>query len=219
MKIKRLRPRETEPVPRLLPFRDPAWTGRSYRMHDSMRGGEMLVFMAQEVVEGVQEHARQKQDEVFGIVLGDYAVDQEIGQTFLVVQRHIASELAKSHQDHVRVDHEAWMEIHEKWETSCPDKLKVGWYHTHPGYGIFLSRKDLFIQEQFYRYPEYRYMIAWVLDPLTEIDGTMDNGIFLWLDGRVTERTGYLIFTCRRDGPMTEQGVQENGTNTGTPGR
>lgn len=201
MRIRRAQPQTVEPVPRPLPFRDPTWVGVRYRMHDAVRGGEMLVFMTEEVVEGVQEHARLKRDEVFGIVLGDYAVDREAGQTFLIVERYIASELAKSHRDHVVVDHEAWMEIYHKWESSYPNKLKVGWYHTHPGYGIFLSRKDLFIQEQFYRYPEHKYMIAWVLDPLAEIEAEMDNGVFLWHDGIVTDRTGYLVFSRRPDDP------------------
>ena len=39
----------------------------------------------------------------------------------------------------------------------------VGWYHTHPGFGIFLSGMDLFIQDHFFNLP---WQVAFVYDPL-----------------------------------------------------
>ena len=38
----------------------------------------------------------------------------------------------------------------KKVKAEYPDKKIVGWQHTHPGYGIFLSSYDIFIQENFY---------------------------------------------------------------------
>jgi len=33
------------------------------------------------------------------------------------------------------------------------DKKIVGWYHSHPGFGIFLSEYDLFIHRNFFTAP------------------------------------------------------------------
>ena len=40
---------------------------------------------------------------------------------------------------------ETWDYIHKELESKHKGKKIVGWYHTHPGFGIFLSDRDLFI--------------------------------------------------------------------------
>ena len=60
-------------------------------------------------------------------------------------------------------------------------KRIIGWYHTHPGFGIFLSPMDLFIQENFFYAVE---QVAFVYDPLSN-----KQGLFIWRDGKVTEGT------------------------------
>ncbi len=46
-----------------------------------------------------------------------------------------------------------------------PNDTAVGWFHTHPGHGLFLSKPDLVIQEQFFGEP---YQFAMEIDSLTE---------------------------------------------------
>ena len=43
--------------------------------------------------------------------------------------------------------------------------IAVGWFHTHPGHGLFLSKPDLTIQERFFGEP---YQFAMEIDSLTE---------------------------------------------------
>ena len=57
-----------------------------------------------------------------------------------------------------------------------PDKKFIGWYHTHPGFGIFLSGMDDFIQANWFSEP---WQIALVYDPTSE-----EEGIFVWRDGK-----------------------------------
>ena len=62
-----------------------------------------------------------------------------------------------------------------------PDKDVIGWFHTHPGHGLFLSNSDLSVQRHF---PQ-KYQIAMEIDSLTDtldtafftrkIDGTINN--------------------------------------------
>ena len=52
------------------------------------------------------------------------------------------------------------------------DLLLIGWLHTHPGHGPFLSQTDLDQTQIFFKKP---YQIAFVLDPMTM---EYDTGIF-----------------------------------------
>ena len=44
----------------------------------------------------------------------------------------------------------------------------LGWFHSHPGYGVFLSGMDMFIENNFFNLP---YQVAYVVDPLSGKDG------------------------------------------------
>ncbi len=49
--------------------------------------------------------------------------------------------------------HEAWDEVNSVLEADWSDARMVGWYHSHPGFGIFLSDYDQFIQSNFFSEP------------------------------------------------------------------
>ena len=73
---------------------------------------------------------------------------------------------------------EAWAHVHRVLESEFPpDEQIVGWYHSHPGFGIFLSGHDLFIHENFFNAPS---QIAVVVDPHTQTEG-----VFAWRDGEL----------------------------------
>ncbi len=58
--------------------------------------------------------------------------------------------------------HDSWSAISREAEQKWSDRIKVGWHHTHPGYGIFLSGYDQFIHKNFFNVPG---MFALVVDP------------------------------------------------------
>jgi hypothetical protein len=68
-------------------------------------------------------------------------------------------------------------------ERQHPTRRILGWYHTHPGFGIFLSDMDMFIHGNFFNLP---WQVALVYDPHSG-----EEGLFLWKDGS-TERDNYL---------------------------
>ena len=68
---------------------------------------------------------------------------------------------------------DAWAHVHRELESEFPtDEQIVGWYHSHPGFGIFLSGHDLFIHENFFRSSS---QIALVIDPHARTEG-----VFAW---------------------------------------
>lgn len=77
---------------------------------------------------------------------------------------------------------------HETWETAHAEieALRerdeqtyeiVGWYHSHPNQGIFLSGMDLFIHHNFFSDPQ---QFAVVVDPLRHA-----SGVFVWREDEV----------------------------------
>lgn len=85
---------------------------------------------------------------------------------------------ADGHRASVTFTHAAWAEIHSTMERQFrPDQRIVGWYHSHPGFGIFLSEHDLFIHRNFFYDTS---QIAYVIDPYAATEG-----IFGWRDGQV----------------------------------
>ena len=62
----------------------------------------------------------------------------------------------------------------------------LGWHHTHPGYDVFLSSYDLFIQENFFDLP---FQTAYVVDPLKD-----NRGFFAKKDGVISRLGGFFIY-------------------------
>ena len=121
----------------------------------------------------IYEHIFVNDDhEVGGVLvgrLGDKALPTVTGA--------IAALEARGERASVTFTHDAWATVHATLERDFPDAQIVGWYHSHPGFGIFLSRHDLFIHENFFSDPR---QVAYVVDPQA---GT--EGVFIWQDGRV----------------------------------
>ena len=73
-----------------------------------------------------------------------------------------------------------------------PEERIVGWYHSHPGFGVFLSEHDLFIQENFFSSPG---QVAWVYDPHTD-----EEGCFGWVAGEVHRLSCVAVMDRNGDG-------------------
>ena len=72
----------------------------------------------------------------------------------------------------------AWEHVHRTLDRDFPsDAQIVGWYHSHPGFGIFLSEHDLFIHRNFFSGAS---QIALVVDPIARTEG-----VFAWRDGDI----------------------------------
>ncbi len=129
------------------------------------------IFLHHRVNRMITQHARENsQCEVGGVLLGD--VRQEAGQLFVVITHALRAEFATETHGHLTFTQKTWLKIHQMHEAQYPDKTIVGWYHTHPGWTIFLSDWDLFIHRNFFKQP---WQIALVLDP------SLDRaGFFVW---------------------------------------
>lgn len=76
--------------------------------------------------------------------------------------------------------HEAWDHVGQVIDEHFATERVVGWYHSHPGLGVFLSAQDRFVHTHFFPRP---WQVAYVLDPVSGA-----RGWFGWVAGTLVER-------------------------------
>jgi hypothetical protein len=104
------------------------------------------------------------------------------------IQAIIRGSSAKQGSTHVTFTQETWNSIHEVLEKKYRKQQIVGWYHSHPGFGVEFSEMDSFIHRNFFPGPT---QVALVTDPLggqTAVCLNTPAGIRnvdrIWIDGR-----------------------------------
>jgi len=116
------------------------------------------------------------QRELGGFLLG---VVSEENRRFVEVRHFLPAVDARSKAASLTFTHETWSHLTRQAAERFPEDVVVGWQHTHPGFGIFLSGYDLFIHQHFFREP---WQVALVVDPRQQ-----DMGFFQWYDGRIVD--------------------------------
>lgn len=135
------------------------------------------VVMESEVARKIRQHARSSmKSEVCGVLIGTSENERT------AVEACIAGINAAQGGAHVTFTQDTWEHIYKIKDREFPDDKIVGWYHSHPGFGVFLSEHDMFIQENFF---SGTHQIAWVYDPHTD-----EEGCFGWVNGKVEKLSG-----------------------------
>lgn len=140
-----------------------------------------------EVTRRIRQHARASMTtEVCGVLIGQNRNG--------VVQVIAAIEAADAAQggSHVTFTQDAWQSIYRVKDEEYPEERIVGWYHSHPGFGVFLSEHDTFIHRNFFSSPD---QVAWVYDPHTD-----EEGCFGWIDGNIHRIAHFSLVDNHGDG-------------------
>src|SRR6185369_3929322 len=123
---------------------------------------------------GTHQHAAHDTSvEICGVLVGRWEKDND--GPYAVITEFIRCDNAAQKFAEVTFTHESWAQINREMDTKFQDLRIVGWYHSHPNFGIFLSDRDFFIQQNFFSGPG---QIALVIDPVRKIEG-----VFEWRHG------------------------------------
>lgn len=142
-----------------------------------LNGSHTLVL--QSVINAIKEHGRSSMHkEVCGVLVGNLCWDKG---PYLMIDARIEGKYADHQAGSVTFTSETWNYIHSVLAEKYPKKRIVGWYHTHPGFGIFLSNMDVFIHENFF---SMRWQPAYVFDPQAETEG-----FFFWNKEQLLQET------------------------------
>jgi 26S proteasome regulatory subunit N11 len=122
------------------------------------------VYVLREVIDAIVSHCESYAPlEAMGILLGDSFLWK--GFEYTLVEKHIPC-LSESTTASVKLSDAGiknLIKIIHEVKKSTPEILIVGWYHSHPGYGCFLSSVDIETQRRFF---SESFHIAIVVDPL-----------------------------------------------------
>jgi proteasome lid subunit RPN8/RPN11 len=151
--------------------------------------GELRIYVDIDAMRDMETHALSNTNvELGGVLLGGQYEDED-GRPFVVVTDSLRAAHYESTKGSFKFTHDTWSQI-TKERDEFPEELQmVGWYHTHPDWGVFLSGMDMFICDNFFNKP---LDVALVIDPCRD-----DRGFFQWTGdpSQRKRRTGgfYLI--------------------------
>ena len=148
------------------------------------KGAEVRIYS--EVARHIRQHAHSSSNaEICGVLIG---AERE-GTT--LIEASIQGSNAVEGGTHVTFTQDTWEHIYRIKDRDFPDARIMGWYHSHPGFGVFLSDHDTFIHKNFFSAPG---QVAWVCDPLSD-----EEGCFGWVGGRL-ERLSRIVFCDEKAG-------------------
>jgi proteasome lid subunit RPN8/RPN11 len=148
------------------------------------RSEAFRVFLSPAAHAAIWKHALETTSvEICGVLVGTWQRDG--AGPYVKVTESIRGEGAETRFAEVTFTHQTWAKINAEMDTKFSHLKIVGWYHTHPDFGIFLSDRDRFIQEHFFSGPG---QIALVVDPVRN-----KEGVFIWRGGKPAPGEHYWV--------------------------
>jgi len=127
------------------------------------------VFITQNAYVRMCAHAGSELDnEVGGWMAGKHCQDSISGESFIVIDTILLAQYTNQGPAHLTFTGDSQVEMLNTLETSYPNKVLVGWYHTHPRMGVFLSQWDIWLHQNFFPEP---WQVALVIEPFSSIGG------------------------------------------------
>ena len=158
-----------EPVEKILPALSGAKGGQKV---GTIPQGAVPVFIHAPVLEEIIEYSQQDlQKEVGGFLLGGFFKHE---REYVEVSAFLPAQETQNALSTLTFTHQTWANLHDDVERLYPDLKIIGWHHTHPGFGVFLSQHDQFIHRHFFG---QHWQVAMVVDPKKQ-----QMGIFQWVE-------------------------------------
>lgn len=145
------------------PIRKPVPTsanGCSSRAIGTIHSDTVPIFIHDTVLEHILEYSeRDLRRETGGFLLGGLFYDE---RDYVEISNFLPAVDTRSRSASLTFTHDTWARMHRVVAERYPEDKVVGWHHTHPGLGVFLSSHDLFIHRNFFGQP---WQVAMVVDP------------------------------------------------------
>lgn len=136
---------------------------------------DFRVVITAAVHDGIWKHASENTSvEICGVLVGLWQTDDD--GPYASITQYIRCDGATQKFAEVTFTHDSWAQINKEMDSKYQDLRIIGWYHSHPNFGIFLSDRDGFIQQNFF---SGAGQVAMVVDPVRKLEG-----IFAWRDGK-----------------------------------
>jgi proteasome lid subunit RPN8/RPN11 len=148
------------------------------------RARQVGVYLDEQPLRAMVTHSvSHPEREVGGILLGE--VYEEDARFLVRVNDVCAASRVVSDCASLRFTGESWLDI-LKERRARPRVKTLGWYHSHPGLGVFMSGMDEFSHQSFFG--DRPWYVALVIDPVAA-----DLGAFTWEHGRLIRSPWYTL--------------------------
>ena len=158
------------------------------------------IYISQQVYKQIHKFTRNKTtNESGGVLVG--SVIETLGKTNIIISGFVEAKYCEATPTTLKFTHETWEHVHSQIDKKHPGKKILGWIHTHPDFGIFLSEYDKFIHENFFSGED---QVAHVVDPIQQIEG-----FYFWINGKLERCKGFYIY--EKTGTKIDIDVEQEG--------
>lgn len=144
------------------------------------------VFLAKRFIQKLHSFVSEENDirsfqggvipEIGGFILGKF---EDTGEGIAVYfERFVDIEPASNGLYQIEFGSDAWLKLDNARDLYKEDGYELmGWFHTHPGHGLFLSKPDLNIHTNLFK---RSFQIAMVIDPISKNTDYWEMALFSW---------------------------------------
>jgi proteasome lid subunit RPN8/RPN11 len=136
---------------------------------ENARAPSLQVFVTQTAFKAINNHANSDLDnEVGGWLAGRWCKDIDTKVEYVVVEALLPAQQVRSGSTFLTFTHDSQVAMLAALEERYAKKGIVGWYHTHPRMGLFLSGYDTWLHDHFFPHP---WQVALVVEPHSHTGG------------------------------------------------
>lgn len=163
-----------QPTPKPAPTRD---RSREAGILGEVHSDAVPIFVYGATLHQILDYSEEDRSrELGGFLVGGFHEDR---RAYVEVRHFLPARDAPSRVASLTFTHETWSQLHREVEAGYPNDRVVGWHHTHPNLGVFLSAYDLFVHRHFFA---ERWQVALVVDPQRQ-----EFGFFQWRGKTITD--------------------------------
>jgi proteasome lid subunit RPN8/RPN11 len=155
-------PIEAQPETGLVSKAPSSRFGRSILHGSVQRQMPVSITVTQSALNQLENHCYSIFDsEIGGVLLGK--VDRQASRNDILVQAALPVRSDDRGPVHFTFSADSWAILHQERAQKFPQMDIVGWYHTHPGLGVFYSSDDVVVHSAAFVLP---WHVGLVIDPV-----------------------------------------------------
>lgn len=153
------------------------------------------IYLSWPALSSIIDHAESSMaKEIGGFLLGTGSSEKQA--SYLNIKQSVKAQNTLDSSTSVTFTHSTWERFAQIHSQQYPNYGVAGWYHSHPGFGVFLSEYDMFIHRNFF---DELFHVALVVDPVNR-----EIGMFGWVDKEIKMSTSMTIYSGIKDRPAVE---------------
>ena len=128
----------------------------------------VTVYLARPAYIRICVHSANEINEVGGALVGQWCSEEGTGRQFVAVKHVLPARYTRQGSVYLTFTQDTLVDMHGQIDKRFEGERIVGWYHTHPRMGVFLSHYDTWLHSNFFPEP---WQVALVVEPYTSLGG------------------------------------------------